>query len=914
MRGACALLLLCCLPAPLLAQPEYMSFESHFTTWAGVDATATSPVTSSTGHTPGSDWRVTYDQGTGRAAPGWITQSTRDGIPTTARFFHTMPPSPLTSRFRWSADYPAAWITGGLQDTGLTVFAGMMFAPGFEPSDRGGLYVSFPTVHGAFNVYLCVRNPAANPTQTIVFPSNGGFTNPSYGADPLGLTAGGGGPRTIAGEWHDWTIIAEYGEFAHYGGTLGPAVPTHWAYWDVYLDGEQLLFAGENGSPVFNGHTYSFRSWTQGTATEVALLEMTRVSFYDFASDYVNFSNSSQTLTPQACCLSAGACQNLPAGSCASLGGTWHPGEVCLGDADQNGVDDVCQQACCGVAGDCVETSADLCVAASGSAHGHGSACSGALEACCLGDGSCSLLDPLCCAAGGGVPLGPDSTCAGDLNENGFDDACEESCCLPGGACVDTIPSDCTLREGTPRGPGTACSPAPEACCLGGGVCMDIDPQCCLASGGTVMGPGSACAGDPGGNGIDDACDCGPTEDGQACKSVPCVTLGSDCLPTLVRADLDPQSAVFTILDCACADQADCHVELDPNGSPVCAGDCRPGHDCVLTVSNNGDGTADYQCQSVPRPGVMLFEETFEPGWFGDGMGSWTKEGASHPEIAVADFTASDPRLGEANASSSGGLHASAGQYGAFTGGDNGEVYLDFHMPVPPGEYAYEISFHAQINWDAPSQPWGAGLEFYIGDAACMEYGSQLPHQAPLGPWIGQSWSTTGSQDGTWLQSEVLWNGSDDWDYGTRPPIPDINGQWQRFVCLSSVKDGSDSVVVTSQDETSEIIFRVVMRDKSALSQSMAFALDDLVIALRSFCPIPFADADMDSDVDQMDFAVWQRCATGDGDPAGAFDPEACACFDRDGDTDIDIADLNAFRVCISGPDVPADPACGDPQ
>lgn len=80
------------------------------------------------------------------------------------------------------------------------------------------------------------------------------------------------------------------------------------------------------------------------------------------------------------------------------------------------------------------------------------------------------------------------------------------------------------------------------------------------------------------------------------------------------------------------------------------------------------------------------------------------------------------------------------------------------------------------------------------------------------------------------------------------------------------------------------------------------------------FCPDPFADTDRDLDVDQQDFGVFQACVTGQG--ATTLDPN-CECLDRDndgaGDGDVDQDDWGTFEACASGPDVPADPTCGDP-
>lgn len=77
--------------------------------------------------------------------------------------------------------------------------------------------------------------------------------------------------------------------------------------------------------------------------------------------------------------------------------------------------------------------------------------------------------------------------------------------------------------------------------------------------------------------------------------------------------------------------------------------------------------------------------------------------------------------------------------------------------------------------------------------------------------------------------------------------------------------------------------------------------------------PYPFADADTDGDVDQADFAVFQRCYTG---PTGGV-PDECKVWDRDGDQGgIGTGDFTAFSSCWSGPNVkyselnPPPPSC----
>jgi hypothetical protein len=73
-------------------------------------------------------------------------------------------------------------------------------------------------------------------------------------------------------------------------------------------------------------------------------------------------------------------------------------------------------------------------------------------------------------------------------------------------------------------------------------------------------------------------------------------------------------------------------------------------------------------------------------------------------------------------------------------------------------------------------------------------------------------------------------------------------------------------------------------------------------------CGAPWADADADADVDLRDFAAWQACPGDDGLP------ERCFCFDRDRDRELGGGDVDAFGACLdsSGPDVPADPLCGE--
>ncbi len=73
-------------------------------------------------------------------------------------------------------------------------------------------------------------------------------------------------------------------------------------------------------------------------------------------------------------------------------------------------------------------------------------------------------------------------------------------------------------------------------------------------------------------------------------------------------------------------------------------------------------------------------------------------------------------------------------------------------------------------------------------------------------------------------------------------------------------------------------------------------------------CQTPAADADGDGDVDSADFAIWQRCLSGDDD-ISEF-PIKCSCLDSNLDGHISGDDLQLFLNCGSGPGVPVQPGC----
>lgn len=85
-----------------------------------------------------------------------------------------------------------------------------------------------------------------------------------------------------------------------------------------------------------------------------------------------------------------------------------------------------------------------------------------------------------------------------------------------------------------------------------------------------------------------------------------------------------------------------------------------------------------------------------------------------------------------------------------------------------------------------------------------------------------------------------------------------------------------------------------------------------LVSILVAGCGNPVFDADLDTDVDQSDFARMQLCLTDVDDPHGIFDDTLCGCYDADDDNDVDLDDVAAFEACASGDGVAANPTCDD--
>ena len=90
-----------------------------------------------------------------------------------------------------------------------------------------------------------------------------------------------------------------------------------------------------------------------------------------------------------------------------------------------------------------------------------------------------------------------------------------------------------------------------------------------------------------------------------------------------------------------------------------------------------------------------------------------------------------------------------------------------------------------------------------------------------------------------------------------------------------------------------------------AISQPTKPGDNDWVLHLLAH-PRTIGDLDGDSDVDQDDFGLLQRCFSGIGEPYGP----GCAGGDLDVDEDVDMNDVAVFLGCMGGPGVEVDVGC----
>jgi len=246
--------------------------------WSGSDNSAVANYTDTTGANPNS-YTVTY-QGAGNVPAGWLTQGSRAGAPTTARFWNVQ--DSINGRARFSTPLPTT------MDLAEGISVGWKMRVGSANVTRGPIQIA-ATVSGsaggsspqAFNAYIRLRNsgdPSGNSYIDIVRNGGGLYRDLTGSNDPLRVDTLVLGSN-LADTYHDWSAAVVYN------------ASDNKAYWKLWLDGTLLLFTGPSGSPTLNGEQYSFRTFQEGfTGAEyIGLGELNSQDVWDFEFDCVAY-------------------------------------------------------------------------------------------------------------------------------------------------------------------------------------------------------------------------------------------------------------------------------------------------------------------------------------------------------------------------------------------------------------------------------------------------------------------------------------------------------------------------------------------------------------------------------------------------------------------------------------------------
>ncbi len=222
-------------------------FNAEFTTFTGSDATAQSPLESCDLNTLNNRTFVVHQGNDYINLPtGWLTQGSIAGTPTTADFY-TPAGDGFTGRARFRGPIPFDNTYDPAK--GMAV-AWRMWVASTDAIVRGPIQITFPRAAGpfgedqgtsaipgeVFSAYIRVQNGA-----DIRILGNSGGVYANVGQLTL--------PNSIADAFHQWTAGICYNS------------ADQMAYWNLWLDGDKLLFGGTDGSVLGpGGDLFSFRT------------------------------------------------------------------------------------------------------------------------------------------------------------------------------------------------------------------------------------------------------------------------------------------------------------------------------------------------------------------------------------------------------------------------------------------------------------------------------------------------------------------------------------------------------------------------------------------------------------------------------------------------------------------------------
>ncbi len=223
-----------------------------------------------------------------------------------------------------------------------------------------------------------------------------------------------------------------------------------------------------------------------------------------------------------------------------------------------------------------------------------------------------------------------------------------------------------------------------------------------------------------------------------------------------------------------------------------------------------------------------------------------------------------------------------------------------------------------------------ARVEASIGFAQVFQYQLSI-HEllnnpptsvADIGPQIGATRQGPANMfDSEWWKQMVLWpvDGQDS--------VPVTPGETYFLKIVRINPSGSVNVFVTNDTEDyypDGMQFREVTPGGAFGNDDPEYDVVGIVVGGTFTPPMcihdPVFDASgptpgvSDGSVDNIDFNVFESCATGPSPAAGVFDAlsNACKCMDRNGDNAISQEDFGYFQLCYTGMAGGVDPACDD--
>jgi hypothetical protein len=228
-------------------------FNAEFTTFTGSDLTAVSPILScDPSVTTSREFYVQASSGldVGGLDSNWLSQGSLGGVPTTALFNNPAGPSSIgnglgRARFRGFLPFDASFDSA----KGMAVAWSMRVGSG-DTITRGPIQIVFPSVKGPYGTDETVSVLAGEMYNVYVRVQNG--------MDVRILNNGGGAIGTISQATLDNTIADSYHQWT--AGVCYNAAD-QMAYWNLWVDGEKIMFGGANGSVQGpGGDIFSFRT------------------------------------------------------------------------------------------------------------------------------------------------------------------------------------------------------------------------------------------------------------------------------------------------------------------------------------------------------------------------------------------------------------------------------------------------------------------------------------------------------------------------------------------------------------------------------------------------------------------------------------------------------------------------------